>query len=82
MLLMLQARLTYELAMANRDAASVDDGRDYDDRMSDDSSGTPSPQRPALLCTVKHAFEMPTHVLLPETCSVLVCCPELLERPP
>ncbi|CAL5230066.1 g13519 [Coccomyxa viridis] len=34
-----EARLTYELAMANRDATSLDDARDFDDRMSDDSSG-------------------------------------------
>ena len=38
---LLQARLTYELAMANKDASSVDEAaaKDYDDRLSDDSSG-------------------------------------------
>lgn len=38
---LLQARLTYELAMANRDASSMDENlaKDFDDRLSDDSSG-------------------------------------------
>ena len=41
LLLVPQARFTYEMAMANKDASSVDEGvaRDYDDRLSDDSSG-------------------------------------------
>ena len=38
-----QARLAYELAMANRDAEGIDEAiaRDFDDRLSDDSSGGP-----------------------------------------
>jgi hypothetical protein len=42
--LLLQARLVYELAMANRDASSVDENlaKDYDDRLSDDSAGAPN----------------------------------------
>ena len=41
---LLQARLTYELAMANRDASSMDENlaKDFDDRLSDDSSGEPN----------------------------------------
>ena len=38
-----QARFAYERAMANRDTERIDEAlaRDYDDRMSDDSSGRP-----------------------------------------
>lgn len=46
---LLQARLTYELAMANKDASSVEEAaaRDYDDRLSDDSSGEIPVRQPA-----------------------------------
>ena len=71
---LLQARLTYELAMANRDAASVDDGRDFDDRMSDDSSGEPPPW----LCLNKQVAVCPIHRLLLEKHSTLKRQRELL----
>ena len=47
---LLQARLTYEMAMANRDASSVDEhlAKDYDDRLSDDSSGEPNLDPPCI----------------------------------
>lgn len=76
---MLQARLTYELAMANRDATSLDDARDFDDRMSDDSSGEPPTQH--CHASTSRSLSCQYISLLPEMQTSLVCCQELLTKP-
>ena len=60
--------------MANKDASSVDEGaaRDYDDRLSDDSSGELSQKQLAWLHITEQGLAIPTQVMLSKACQCMM----------